>query len=187
MIGRKDSSTPAPDESLLPSNASMSSTDILSLMADKGFSGPDVAALVGAHSTSRQFFADPSKAGQPQDSTPGIWDVAFYGQTSNPPPGVFVFHSDKALSQDPASGPTFKSFIGQQAYVRIFYPLTVVSANIGTDNGIKLLQTLSPASTFSVSRKTALSIAHPRYLHLVTASQAQPKPRQPLLLVSQGG
>jgi hypothetical protein len=115
MIGRKDSSNAAPDQSLLPSNASMSSTEILTLMADKGFNGPDTAALVGAHSSSKQFFTDPSKAGQPQDSTPGIWDVAFYGQTKNPPQNVFVFQSDKALSQDPSSGPAFKSFIGQQA------------------------------------------------------------------------
>jgi hypothetical protein len=115
MIGRKDSSTAAPNESLLPSNASMNADSILSLMSDKGFSAPDVAALLGAHSTSRQQFVDPSKAGQAQDRTPGVWDVDYYSDTTTKPPGVFVFESDVSISQDPRSGPAFKSFVGQQA------------------------------------------------------------------------
>jgi L-ascorbate peroxidase len=114
LIGRKDSYNAAPDQSLLPSNASLSAPATLSLMADKGFNGPDTAALIGAHTTSKQKFVDPSKAGEPQDSTPGIWDVAYYGQTSNPPRDVFVFNSDKSLSEDPSSGPAFKAFVGQQ-------------------------------------------------------------------------
>ncbi|RDW66615.1 hypothetical protein BP5796_09364 [Coleophoma crateriformis] len=115
MIGRTDSSNAAPDEGLLPGNASLSADTIITLFSDKGFSAPDVAALVGAHSSSKQFFVDPSKAGAAQDRTPGIWDVDFYNDTTNKPPGVFVFQSDMALSQDPRSGPAFKSFIGQQA------------------------------------------------------------------------
>jgi catalase (peroxidase I) len=113
-IGRTDSAK-AENEALLPANATLSADTIISLFADKGFSPPEVAALVGAHSTAKQFFADPAKAGQPQDSTPGIWDVKFYSETTAPPRGVDVFPSDKSLAADPRSGPTFKSFVGQQA------------------------------------------------------------------------
>jgi hypothetical protein len=115
MIGRKDSSNPAPDESLLPGNATLSADKIISLFADKGLSAADVAALVGAHTSAKQFFVDPSKAGEAQDRTPGVWDVDFYSDTTSKPAGVFVFQSDINLSQDPRSGPTFKSFVGQQA------------------------------------------------------------------------
>lgn len=122
MIGRKDSATPAPNESLLPGNATMSADSILSLMADKGFSAPDTAALLGAHSSAQQFFVDPSRAGAPQDRTPGIWDVDYYADTTSKNPAVFTFQSDINIASDPRSGPTFKSFIGQQAYVFIFQP-----------------------------------------------------------------
>jgi len=115
MIGRKDNSTAAPNESLLPANASMSADTIISLFADKGFSAPDVAALIGAHTSAKQQFVDPSKAGEPQDRTPGIWDVDYYSDTTSKPAGVFVFQSDSSIAADPRSGPTFKSFVGQQA------------------------------------------------------------------------
>lgn len=115
MIGRKDSSTAAPNEALLPASASSTSDSIITLMADKGFSAADVAALVGAHSSSKQFFVDTTKAGTPQDRTPGIWDVDFYSDTTAKPANVFVFQSDINLANDPRSGPTFKSFVGQQA------------------------------------------------------------------------
>jgi hypothetical protein len=113
-IGRQDSAKAA-NIALLPGNATLSADVILSLFADKGFSPPEVAALVGAHSTSKQFFADPAKAGQPQDSTPGVWDVKFYSETTTTPKGVAVFPSDKSLAADRRSGPTFTSFVGQQA------------------------------------------------------------------------
>jgi len=113
MIGRKDSNVTAP-EGTLPGNASMSADTILSLFADKGFSPADVAALVGAHTSARQFFTDPSKAGEAEDRTPGIWDVDYYNDTFNKPDGVFVFQSDTALAEDFRSGLAFKLFIGQQ-------------------------------------------------------------------------
>lgn len=117
MIGRVDSAIAAPNESLLPGNASLSADTIISLFADKGFSAPDVAALIGAHSSAQQFFADPTKAGQAQDRTPGIWDVDYYADTTAKNPAVFTFQSDINIATDPRSGPTFKSFVGQQAYV----------------------------------------------------------------------
>jgi hypothetical protein len=115
MVGRKDSSNAAPNEMLLPGNATLSADAIISSFADKGFSAPDVAALVGAHTSAKQFNVDPTKAGEPQDRTPGVWDVDFYSDTTTKPAGVFVFQSDSNLAADPRSGPTFKSFVGQQA------------------------------------------------------------------------
>jgi catalase (peroxidase I) len=114
-IGRRDSNKAA-NEALLPGNATMSADTILSLFADKGFSPPEVSALVGAHSTSKQFFANPAKAGQPQDSTPGIWDVKFYSETTAQPPpaNVAIFPSDMNLAADSRSGPAFKSFVNAQ-------------------------------------------------------------------------
>jgi len=98
---------------LLPSPLS-NATVLLELFANKGITAAQLAALVGAHSTSRQFFVDTTLAGEPQDDTPGIWDVDFYADTANPPAGVFVFPSDVALMNDPTSGPVFESFVGKQ-------------------------------------------------------------------------
>jgi len=132
MVGRKDSAA-TPNEALLPANATLSADQIISLMADKGFSAPDTSALVGAHTSAKQFFVDPTKAGESQDTTPGVWDVKFYSDTTtNPDPnGVFTFQSDKNLAADPRSGPTFKSFQGQQvrwnqAFADTFARLTVL-------------------------------------------------------------
>lgn len=115
LIGRKDSSNPAPDENLLPASANLTASEIIPIMADKGFSAADTVALVGAHSSSKQFFTDPALAGAAQDRTPGIWDVDFYSDTTAKPPGVFTFPSDQSLASDSRSAPTFKQFVGQQA------------------------------------------------------------------------
>ena len=44
-------------------------------MGDKGFSPAEIAALLGAHTSAKQFEFDPSHAGAPLDDTPGVWDV----------------------------------------------------------------------------------------------------------------
>lgn len=72
-----------------------------------------LAALLGAHSTSQQRFVDPARFGDPQDSTPGVWDTAFYSETlGRAPPRVFKFHSDIVLSEDPRIYPEFRAFAG---------------------------------------------------------------------------
>jgi hypothetical protein len=115
-VGRVDSSNPAPD-GLLPdvhSNASV----LFTLFQNKGFNAVDLAALVGAHSTSKQFFVDTSAAnvGKPQDSTPGLWDINFYAQTVTPPSGTFVFPSDANLAKDTTLGvgKEFKGFVNNK-------------------------------------------------------------------------
>lgn len=113
LVGRKDSSTPAPD-GLLP-DVNDPADKLISLFANKTISAPGLSALVGAHTASKQRFVDPSRADAPQDTTPGEWDVLFYQQTLGPaPPEVFTFASDSVLSKDSRSGPAFRGFADSQ-------------------------------------------------------------------------
>jgi hypothetical protein len=111
-IGRKDSSVPAPD-GLLP-DVQASADTLFTLFQNKGFSDVDLAALLGAHSVSKQFFVDQSRAGQPQDSTPGVWDVKYYSETTSPVAGDFVFPSDAKLAAHAVVGKQFKGFVNNQ-------------------------------------------------------------------------
>ncbi|KAK3073123.1 fungal class II heme-containing peroxidase [Teratosphaeriaceae sp. CCFEE 6253] len=81
LIGREDSSTPAPDGTLPEGFGPGSDYDSLtSLFADKGFSTTDLAALVGAHTCSRAFAQRQIPFGGSQDSTPTQWDTKYYQQ-----------------------------------------------------------------------------------------------------------
>ena len=61
----------------------------------------------------QQHFVDTSRSGDPQDSSPGVWDMAFYPQTfnSNSPPRVLKFQSDINLSKDSRSAPEWQEFM----------------------------------------------------------------------------
>ncbi|OLN87540.1 Versatile peroxidase VPL2-like protein 2 [Colletotrichum chlorophyti] len=114
FVGRKDSSVPAPD-GLLP-DPHDSADKLIALFGNKTISPPGLAALVGAHTASKQRFFDPSRADAPQDTTPGTWDTLFYQQTvSGAPSEILTFPSDKNLANDPRSGPAFKAFAAQAA------------------------------------------------------------------------
>ncbi|OCL03786.1 class II peroxidase [Glonium stellatum] len=111
FVGRKDSKTPAPD-GLLP-GVNDSADTLINLFNDKTIPPHDLAALVGAHTSSQQFFVDTSKSGAPQDGTPGVWDTLFYNQTMGTgplPKRVFRFASDVVLSQDPRTRPEWIQF-----------------------------------------------------------------------------
>ncbi|KAI8306780.1 hypothetical protein K4K61_004140 [Colletotrichum sp. SAR11_59] len=123
FVGRKDSTTNAKPGGLPDVFASAS--DLFALFQAKGYSAEDLAALLGAHSTSTQNFVDPSQKNASQDSTPGKWDVNYYAETYNyasqaapktAPPGVFVFPSDEKLATDTKTdvAAKFQGFIGQQ-------------------------------------------------------------------------
>ena len=116
FIGRKDSSKPAPT-GLMPS-VTQSPDDIIALFSDKTIIPHDLAALLGAHSASQQFFSNTSQSGLPQDSTPGVWDVAFYNETlqSPAPPGVFQFQSDLRLAVDSRMSDEWQAFVGAQSH-----------------------------------------------------------------------
>jgi len=112
FVGRKDS-TKQPPHGLLPSPF-QEAPELIELFAAKTFTPSDLVALVGAHTVSQQFFVDKSKAGAPQDTTDGVWDVAFYPETasSSTPRGVFKFPSDVSLSKNAVTKPTWNQFSG---------------------------------------------------------------------------
>lgn len=102
FVGRLDSSTAAPDGLLPPADGE--AAFLIDLFRNKTIAPHGLTALVGAHTTSQQFFVDPGRAGDPQDSSPGVWDVLFYSQVLDPratPPRVFRFESDINLSRAP--------------------------------------------------------------------------------------
>lgn len=132
LIGRKDSDVIAPDQ--LP-DVHGSADSLLAFFEARGFNAFDLAALVGAHSTAKQFFVDPSESGEPLDSTPGIWDVTFYSDTLNPPDGVFVLPSDTKLANSDTVGPAFKGFIhNQQKWTGSFANAMARMALLGVPN-----------------------------------------------------
>ena len=112
FVGRQDSSRACPN-GLLP-GVTQPADDLIALFEDKTIGPHDLAALLGAHSTSRQFFVNASHAGESQDDTPGVWDVRFYGITLQDvvPPGVFKFESDMALANHPRVNDEWVQFAG---------------------------------------------------------------------------
>jgi hypothetical protein len=99
FVGRKDNAKAGPT-GLLP-GVNDSADKLIKLFQAKTIDAHDLVALVGAHTTSQQHFVDLTRDGDPQDTTPGVWDVAFYPQTTgNPPVRVLKFASDILLSKD---------------------------------------------------------------------------------------
>lgn len=151
-VGRTDSSTPAPD-GLLPDGRAPADS-LLALFQDKGFDAKELAALMGAHTCSRQFFVNATLAGQPQDSTPGIWDVKFYSETFNPPPGVFVLRSDRALSQHVDVGKEFRGYIDNQGkWASDFAPAMTKMSVLGLPEGTKGLTDCTNALPKKTSKR----------------------------------
>lgn len=115
FVGRKDSSTPAPDGKLPDMHADGETLRLLFLA--KGVDAKGLAALIGAHTTSKSFHQTPAgqgDVGAPQDSTPGVWDVKFYSEVTKPVAGDFVFDSDKNLAANPTVGKEFAGFVNNQ-------------------------------------------------------------------------
>lgn len=96
----------------------MTADQIITLFADKTIQPHDLAALLGAHTTSQQFFVDKTKAGYGQDSTPGVWDVGFYNETLQPGAAskVFKFQSDLVTANDSRVSDEWHAFIGDQSH-----------------------------------------------------------------------
>jgi len=111
FVGRRDSSVACPPNLLPPVTGS--ADFLIELFENKTIAPHGLTALIGSHTTSQQRFVDPARAGDPQDSTPGVWDVLFYKQTlGKAPPRVFKFHSDVVLSQDSRISQEFQEFAG---------------------------------------------------------------------------
>ncbi|KAM0273603.1 hypothetical protein ACHAQH_008232 [Verticillium albo-atrum] len=114
-IGRRDNAV-EPPRNLLPTPID-NADRLLQLFADKSFTADGLIALMGAHSTSQQRFVNRDRAGDPQDSTPGVWDVKYYGETVDPsaPQRVFKFPSDINLANDTRTRAAWESFIPESS------------------------------------------------------------------------
>jgi manganese peroxidase len=153
-IGRTDSSTAAP-EGELPDH-----TDPVDEII-AGFTARDLAALIGAHSTAKQFFVEPDKAGEGFDLTPGTWDVTYYGQVET---GLanFVLDSDKAMSQDSDIGPFFALFtVDQVGWTVAFVPAWEKMAALGGPDTSEMIDCTSalPSTTIVKRGITAKSFS----------------------------
>ncbi|KAI3530793.1 peroxidase [Colletotrichum filicis] len=135
-VGRKDSANGSPD-GLLPSPF-QPADQLIQLFRDKTIGPHGLVALLGAHTTSQQNFVNTTRAGDPQDSTPGVWDVLYYKETLSPnsPPRVFKFPSDIAISQHPETAKEFKEFAGpggqhhwNEDYAREYIRLSLLGVN----------------------------------------------------------
>ncbi|KAM0690921.1 hypothetical protein Q7P36_009691 [Cladosporium allicinum] len=117
VVGRTDSSAGAPNGFMPPGFGPGSDHDsLLQLFLDKGFSAAELAALIGAHTTSTAFKQEANGIpnGGQQDSTPGKWDINFYAETYSAPAGVYRFDSDINLSNRTTTvGKQFQGFVGQ--------------------------------------------------------------------------
>ena len=113
FVGRKDSNKPSVD-GLLP-DVFGEADHLITLFENKTIRAHGLVALLGAHTTSQQNFVDPKRAKDPQDSTPGIWDVAFYGQTTgSAPKRVFRFPSDVKIAAHPKAADEWRDFENDQ-------------------------------------------------------------------------
>ncbi|CAK7218209.1 hypothetical protein SEUCBS140593_003469 [Sporothrix eucalyptigena] len=121
FVGRPDvdSRIPPPPHHLLPQPTANIST-MIDLFAAKTFTVTDLVALVGAHTVSHQYFADPAYAGLPQDTTDGVFDTKIYSEmeTKTPPVGVYHIASDKVLATDAATQQLWKDYAQPNAQTK---------------------------------------------------------------------
>lgn len=122
FVGRKDRCHPSP-KGTLPTEE-QSGDELIELFADKTISPRGLVALVGAHTSARQSFVDPSRAGEAFDRTPANWGTDFYDEVlaEHPSEGVFRLPSDEKLSRHPVTQPAWKSYTG---FAGLFPWLTV--------------------------------------------------------------
>lgn len=137
FVGRKDATHESPVDTM-PIHT-WSADQLISLFEDKTISAQGLVALVGAHTTSQQRYAYPDRALSPQDSSPGVWDVLFYGETMNPnaPSRILKFPSDVHLSEDSRSKNVFAFYADQrwghalwnEGYAREYVRLSLLGVN----------------------------------------------------------
>ncbi|CAJ2505781.1 Uu.00g131750.m01.CDS01 [Anthostomella pinea] len=117
FAGRRDDSRAGPTD-MLPSPF-QDAQSLIDLFVAKTFSAADLIALLGAHSTSKQNFVDPSRAGTPQDSDPGVWDTRFYSETlTSDNTTILVFPSDRNLATFSQTRAQWNSFAGAGGQIR---------------------------------------------------------------------
>ncbi|KAK0107961.1 hypothetical protein ONS96_003744 [Cadophora gregata f. sp. sojae] len=133
FVGRPDSNVPNADN-LLPS-VFADADSLIELFENKTIKAHGLAALVGAHTTSQQHFVDPKRNFDPQDSTPGVWDVKFYSETTGTAPKrVFKFPSDVKLAAHPKISDEWTKFATDQShwdedYAKEYVRLSLLGVN----------------------------------------------------------
>ncbi|KAI1422234.1 class II peroxidase [Xylaria sp. FL1777] len=137
FVGRRDSAVVNRVE-LLPSPFS-EAVDLIRLFRDKTISPHALVALLGAHTTSQQRLTNVTRAGDPQDSTPGVWDVLYYEETYgsvSAPERVFKFPSDVSLAKYSVTNSEWISFLGSGGqdhwntdYARAYIRLSLLGVN----------------------------------------------------------
>ncbi|KAI1630757.1 peroxidase [Biscogniauxia mediterranea] len=137
FVGRHDDSRAGPEGKLpLPFQDAQY---LINLFQAKTFTASDLVALVGAHTASKQFFVDPTRAGASQDSTPNVWDSRFYAETlsSTNQSSIFTFQSDKNLATFPSTSGQWAAFAdplhgqGQwgPAYAQAYFRMSMLGVN----------------------------------------------------------
>jgi hypothetical protein len=84
FVGRSSTFSANPT-GLLPDTNSPPA-QLIKLFQEKTIDARSLIALIGAHTTAKQFLVDPSRARQAMDTTPGVWDVKFYSEALGPTP-----------------------------------------------------------------------------------------------------
>lgn len=154
LIGREDSYDQSPDGLLpIPAGTGSDHDTIFQLFQDKGINALDLAALIGAHTTSKASTSPQIPAGTPQDSTPGLWDVKYYSETLSPPSGVQSFEADINLSSSNTTvGKEFHGFVDNQAkwnvdFASAFFRLGLLGISPETYNGFADCTAALPQTT----------------------------------------
>lgn len=134
FVGRKDSNATAPT-GLLPF-PNMTAPVLISLFEDKTIISDDLIALVGAHTTAKEFFVTPKNPGQPLDQSPGVWDVQFYLDTVAvpKPAGIYRLASDIHLSKYNTTSALWTDFganqtLWNEAYSTAYVRLSMLGVN----------------------------------------------------------
>ncbi|KAI0201660.1 peroxidase [Astrocystis sublimbata] len=135
FVGRKDNPRAAPPGKLpLPF---MDAPELINLFIQKTFTASDLVALVGAHTSARQRFVDPSRANAPLDPDPQIWDASFYSATLTGNNQTFlILHSDKSLATNPATRGQWNTFAGSNGqaqwspqYAQAYFRMSMLGVN----------------------------------------------------------
>ncbi|KAI5917032.1 heme peroxidase [Camillea tinctor] len=123
-VGRIDSST-ANAENQIPGRNSDAATQIAAFEA-KGFTVTELVALVGAHSTAKDF------NGESLDSTPEQWDTTFYTETAEES-APDSLPSDLYLSNSTQSSSIWTSMEDATTWVNAFVPAMEKMSIMGQD------------------------------------------------------
>ncbi|KAF2280551.1 heme peroxidase [Westerdykella ornata] len=154
-IGRKDSHKASPVGQIPPHNTTAKS--LMNHFAAKGFSVTDLVALVGAHSTAKQFATDPAAAGASLDSTPGQWNNEYYAEVKRGT-APFILEADKSLAEDLLSGVPFSLFaVSQSAWAAAFVPAMAKLSMLGVGGDLTDCTSALPGGSYGREiRKTSV-------------------------------